>query len=57
MRLKLFTDIGQAVRFAYGLSKSGDVILLSPACASFGLFKNYKERGSLFKQAVNQIKS
>lgn len=33
-------------------AKTGDVVLLSTACASFGLFRNYKERGDLFKQAV-----
>ena len=37
------------------LAKSGSVILLSPACASFGMFKNYKDRGEQFKEEVYRI--
>lgn len=44
-----------AVRSAYKLAKSGDVVLLSPACASFDLFKSYEERGKKFKQVVKQL--
>lgn len=42
----------EAVKEAYRLAKPGDVVLLSPACASFDLFKNYEERGNQFKRAV-----
>lgn len=37
------------------VTKPGDVVLLSPACSSFGLFKNYKDRGDQFKAAINSL--
>ncbi|HSX07418.1 MAG TPA: UDP-N-acetylmuramoyl-L-alanine--D-glutamate ligase [Candidatus Saccharimonadales bacterium] len=42
----------EIVKKAAALAKPGDVVLLSPACASFGMFENYKARGNEFKQAV-----
>ncbi|TAJ14254.1 UDP-N-acetylmuramoyl-L-alanine--D-glutamate ligase [Marinilabiliaceae bacterium JC017] len=42
----------EAVQKAYTLGEKGDVVLLSPACASFDLFDNYEQRGKLFKESV-----
>ncbi len=45
----------EAVRTAYFLAQKGDSVLLSPACASFDLFKNYEDRGNKFKEAVRNL--
>jgi len=44
-----------AVRSAYYLAKNGDIVLLSPACASFDLFENYEDRGRQFKNEVREL--
>jgi len=51
-KMKLVNNIKDAVKLAKANAAAGDVILLSTACASFGMFKNYKERGKLFKQEI-----
>jgi UDP-N-acetylmuramoylalanine--D-glutamate ligase len=45
----------EAVQAAYHFAEKGDCVLLSPACASFDLFKNYEDRGNQFKQAVKEL--
>jgi UDP-N-acetylmuramoylalanine--D-glutamate ligase len=48
-------SMDEAVRSAYYLAKKGYTVLLSPACASFDLFKNYEDRGRQFKQSVRNL--
>ena len=57
-RLKIVENLGsmkEVVKKAAELGQSGDIVLLSPACASFDMFKNYKDRGQQFKDCVNQF--
>ncbi|MDE6980849.1 MAG: UDP-N-acetylmuramoyl-L-alanine--D-glutamate ligase, partial [Lachnospiraceae bacterium] len=57
-----FTDIilkdtlKEAVELCYAHAESGDAVLLSPACASWGMFTDYEERGRVFKEIVNNLK-
>jgi UDP-N-acetylmuramoylalanine--D-glutamate ligase len=51
----LADGLREAIARASGLASSGDVVLLSPACASFDMFRDFEERGEKFKQAVMQL--
>ncbi|UNC92876.1 UDP-N-acetylmuramoyl-L-alanine--D-glutamate ligase [Candidatus Contubernalis alkaliaceticus] len=48
-------DLDEAVTMAYQLGKEGDLVLLSPACASWDMFRSYEERGNEFKRAVRSL--
>lgn len=52
--MTLVKSMAEAIAEARSSAQKGDIILLSTACASFGLFKNYKERGNLFKYYAQQ---
>ena len=47
--------MSEAVKIAYNIATAGENVLLSPACASFDLFKNYEDRGHQFKSAVRAL--
>ncbi len=49
------SSMEEAVRSSYYLARKGETVLLSPACASFDLFKNYEDRGRKFKEAVRNL--
>ena len=48
-------SMADAVKLAGDMGSSGDVVLLSPACASFDMFENYEHRGREFKKAVQEL--
>ena len=48
-------SMAAAVRYGFGVSQPGDIVLLAPACASFDMFDNYEHRGRVFKQAVQEL--
>jgi NADPH:quinone reductase-like Zn-dependent oxidoreductase len=48
-------DFARAVKMAKELAEYGDIVLLSPACASFDMFRDYEHRGHVFKEIVNAL--
>ena len=48
-------DMDEAVKDCAAYADPGDYVLLSPACASWGMFKDYEERGSIFKDCVKNL--
>ena len=51
----ILDSLSEAVDFCHKNAKPGDAVLLSPACASWGMFDNYEQRGDLFKEYVNKL--
>jgi UDP-N-acetylmuramoylalanine--D-glutamate ligase len=49
-------DMSSAVRMAFASASPGCVVVLAPACASFDMFRDYAERGQVFKQEVRRLK-
>jgi len=52
----LVNDMKEAVRRAYDLARPGEVVLLSPACASFDMFRDYAHRGATFQKLVEELR-
>ena len=54
-KIELKETLEESVKEAFRLAEKGDIILFSPGCASFDMFKNYIERGNKFKSIVNNL--
>jgi UDP-N-acetylmuramoylalanine--D-glutamate ligase len=55
VKVEIKSTMEEAVGSANKEARENDIVLLSPACASFDMFKNYEDRGRVFKQAVNKL--
>ncbi len=55
--IKYAESLQEAIEYCAAKAQSGDAVLLSPACASWGMFKNYEERGNMFKEMVRNLRS
>ena len=51
----LVDNLEEAVKLSAKLARSGEAVLLSPACASWGQFENYEQRGRMFKEYVHAL--
>ena len=56
-KIKRAGTLGEAVEQAFQRAQAGDYVLLSPACASFDMFRNFEDRGACFVAEVNRLKS
>jgi len=54
-KIKLVDSLAEAVQLANQLTETGDLVLLSPACASYDMFENYEQRGNEFSKFVNSL--
>lgn len=48
-------DLNRAVKKAFAIAKRGDIVLFSPMCSSFDMFRDYKERGNIYKKIVESL--
>ena len=53
--MKIVFSLKDAVKSCHNHAQPGDIVLLSPGCASFDQFKNFEERGEFFKTIVNEM--
>ena len=53
--IKIVSSLNDAVAYADKISEKGDVVLLSPACASFDMFENFAQRGEIFRSCVQSL--
>lgn len=52
---ELVSNLKEAVEKSFESAQNGDVVLLSPACASWDMFENYEQRGRMFKEYVSEL--